>query len=589
MLALMAAGLSIRPASADDARHGIAMHGMPALAKDFAHLPYANPDAPKGGRLVLGLQGTFDSFNPFIIKGVVPHYITGNVIQSLMLRSVDETFTLYGQIARRVVMPEDRSFVTFEIDQRARFSTGDPLTARDVLFSFEILREKGRPGLRNSYRRVDKASLVGDTAIRFDLASANDRELPLILGLMPIFSQKHVNSETFDQTSLSPPIGSGPYVIVQVDPGKSFTLKRNPDYWAKDLPISRGLYNFDEIRVDLYLDANSLFEAFKAGQIDLRFENDPAKWMTGYDIAAVRQGRIQRESVPIRIAKPMTGFVFNTRSPLFADIRLREALASMLDFDWINQNLYFGAYTRTGSFFEGSEFSARGIPASAHEKHLLNPFPDAVRPEVMEGTWQPPAADGSGRDRALTKRALDLLEQAGLRLDGDTMRLGDGKAFAFDLMVQTRPQERLALVYAQSLKRIGIEAKVRLRDESQYWKRLRSYEFDMAHYSWNPSLSPGNEQIERWSSDRATVQGSLNFAGVRSPAADAMLKAILAARDKSDHVDAVRALDRILLSGFYVVPLFHLRDQWLARQSGIRWPNRSPLFGTSPELMWREA
>jgi peptide/nickel transport system substrate-binding protein len=589
---LLACALALLGPSAAEAgerpRHGLAMHGEPALAPDFAHLPYADPAARRGGRITLGFQGTFDSLNPLIVIGVAPDLVPRYVLQSLMTRSADEPFTLYGLVARSVEMAPDRGAVTFNLDPRARFSDGRPLTAEDVRFTFDLLREHGKPFYRSSFAAVRAVEVADPHRIRFDLAGAGDRELPLIIAMMPILPAHATDRERFRDTSLVPPIGSGPYAITEVRPGERIVLTRRRDFWADGLPVLRGVYNFDEIRYDFYRDSNTLFEAFKAGLYDFRVETDPGRWTTGYDIPAVTGGRIGRETVPIRTPKGMNGYVFNTRRALFADVRTREALGLLFDFDWVNRNLYFGILHRSNSYFAGSELSSAGRPATEAEQRLLAPFGNAVRPDIMAGTWAPPESDGSGRDRDLARRALDLLGEAGWALDGDTLRHRDTREpFRFELLVNSRPQERLALNYAQSLRRIGVEASIRLVDDAQYWRRLSRFEFDMVQWVWPASPSPGNEQRGRWGSEAAGRAGSLNFAGARSPAIDAAIEALLRAESREDFVLAVRSLDRILLSGFFVVPLFFVGDQWLAYDTTLRHPALHPLLGTSFDVWWR--
>ncbi|EIM28919.1 ABC transporter substrate-binding protein [Microvirga lotononidis] len=569
-------------------RHGIAMHGEPGLAPDFEHLPYANPKAPRGGRITLALQGTFDSLNPLIVLGVAPDVVPRYVLQSLMMRSTDEPFTIYGLVARTVEMPDDRSSVTFNLDPRARFSDGHPLTAEDVRFSFEALKKYGKPFHRSSFSQVKAVEILDPHRIRFDLSGSNDRELPLLIGMtMPIFPAHATNLETFDRTSLTPPIGSGPYALTEVRPGERVVLTRRKDYWGEDLPVTRGLYNFDEIRYDFYRDANTLFEAFKAGLYDFRIEGDPGQWATGYDIPAIRDGRIVRETLTTRLPKGMNGFVFNTRKPLFADVRVREALGYLFDFDWVNRNLYFGQLTRSDSYFAGSDLAATGRPADERERALLAGFPGAVREDVLEGRWVPPAGDGSGRDREMARRALALLADAGWVLENDVLRRKDtGEPFAFEMLVNSRSQERLALNFSQSLSRIGVQARVRLVDDVQYWRRLARFDFDMVQWLWPGTPSPGNEQRNRWGSAAAQRGGSQNHAGVASPAVDRLIDSLLEAKTREDFVSSVRALDRTLLSGFYVVPLFYVKDQWLAYKSGLRRPDRTPLMGTNIDTWW---
>jgi peptide/nickel transport system substrate-binding protein len=591
LLGLLAALLAASPASlaGTQARHAIAMHGEPAMPENFTHFRYADPDAPKGGRLTVGVLGTFDSLNPLIVKGVPAQSLRGYVIESLMARGYDEPFTLYGLLARSVETDAARSYVTFNLDERAKFSDGKPVTPEDVIFSWQLLRDKGRPNFRTYYAKVTKAEVVGKHSVRFDLSGAEDRELPLILGLMAVLPRHAIDPDKFDETSLTPIVGSGPYVVTAVDVGKSVTLERNPNYWGRDLPVNRGFWNFDTVRFDYYRDANAHFEAFRKGLFDINLETDPSRWETAYDFPAARDGRVVKEELPTGLPQGMLAFVFNTRRPVFADIRVREAIAGLLDFEWINRNLFYGRYQRTGSFFEGSELSSRGRPADARERALLAPFPDAVRPDVMEGTWAPPTSDGSGRDRKRLKAALDLLAQAGYAIDGTVLKQrATGKPFTFEILVTTKDQERIALAFARSLKRAGITPSIRMVDAVQYEQRRISFDFDMIQYRWDESLSPGNEQAFYWGSASADEQGSRNYMGVRSAAVDAMIAAMLKAERRPDFVSAIRALDRVLLSGQYVVPLYHLPAQWVARWRSIRHPTATSLYGYLPETWWRE-
>lgn len=576
-------------AQASEARHALAMHGEPALPEDFSRLSYADPAAPKGGRLVQGVLGTFDSLNPFIVRGIAPQSIRGYVVESLMARGYDEPFTLYGLLARKVETDAQRSYVTFHLDPAARFSDGKPVTADDVLFSWQLLRDKGRPNHRTYYAKVANAAVVGERAVRFDLSGSNDRELPLILGLMPVLAKHAVNPETFEETSFQTPLGSGPYVVSQVDPGKSVTLKRDPNYWGRDLPINRGLWNFDEIRFDYYREANSHLEAFKRGLYDIRNEQDPGRWQVAYDFPAARDGRVIKEALPSGMPKTSTFFVFNTRRPIFSDIRVREAISLLFDFEWINHNYFFDLYRRTAGYFDGSELSSRGRPADERERALLAPFSSSVRADVLDGTWSPPVSDGSGRDRGTLKRALGLLAAAGYELRGTQLvERGSGRPFAFEIMVTARDEERLALLFSQSLKRAGITARVRVVDPVQYEGRRLAYDFDMIENRWDQSLSPGNEQAFYWGSEAAAQPGTRNYMGIKSPAVDAMIAALLKAESREDFVAAVRALDRVLISGFYVIPLFHLPAQWVARWDTIGRPATTSLYGYLPETWWRK-
>ena len=557
----------------------IAMHGDPALQDAFDHLPYADPAAVKGGRLAIGFLGTFDSLNPFNLKaGSTAQGMNGNVFETLMTRSLDEPFTLYGLIAQSIETGADRTSVTFRLDPRAHFSDGEQITSADVRFTFDLLKTKGRPQQRAAYSLVKSIETPDALTIRYDLTGINDREMPLTLALMPVLPRHKIDPAKFDDASLDIPTGSGPYVVADVKPGQRIILRRDKNYWARDLPVRRGLYNFDEIDIEYFRDANSLFEAFSAGLLDFREETNPARWTNAYDFPAIRDHRMIREALPAGGPKGLEGFVFNLRRPLFEDIRVREALGLLFDFEWINANLYNGLYKRTKSFFDDSELASTGRPADAAELALLAPFPGAVREDILEGRWRPAATDGSGADRIEPKRALALLKEAGYDIEGGRLTKG-GEALSFEIMVKDRNQERLALNYADSLGRIGVAAKVRLVDEVQYQRRRQKFDFDMMIGSWLASASPGNEQRSRWGSASAEQEASFNLAGVKSPAIDAMINALLSAKTHEDFIAAVRAYDRLLLSGFYVVPLFHSPDQWIAASAKLARPKNLPRYG----------
>jgi peptide/nickel transport system substrate-binding protein len=569
--------------------HGIAMHGEPKYPANFAHFDYVNPSAPRGGRAMFGVQGSFDSLNPLIIKGNAAPGGREYVYESLLARAFDEPFSLYGLLAESVETPDDRSWVTFTLNPKARFSDGHPVTVEDVIFSLELLREKGRPNHRSYYAKVEKIVRIGERGVKLIFTPDGDREMPLIMGLMPVLPKHLIEPEQFDKTSLAPLVGSGPYTIETVEPGTRLTLKRNPDYWGEGLPVNRGLYNFEEIQYEFYRDGNTMFEAFKKGLFLLNWESDPSRWAREYDFPAVQDGRILKKSFQTGVPAGMTALVFNTRRPIFADRRVREALTLLFDFEWLNQNLYHGLYERTQSYFQGSELASHGRAADARERELLAPFKDAVSDAAMEGRLTQPLTDGSGRDRTNRREALGLLQQAGYELRaGKLVDKATGAPFSFEMLAATRDQERLLLNYARSLRQTGIEVRIRQVDAAQYQSRKTSFDFDMIQYSWGASLSPGNEQSFRWSSGAADAEGSFNYAGVKNPAVDAMIAALLAAKTREDFVSAVRALDRVLMSGAYVLPLFHLPGQWLAHWRQLRHPETTPLYGAQIDTWWIE-
>ena len=531
-----ATGVKLTPA------HGLAMHGNLKHAPDFMNFSYVNPNAKKGGTVKLGVQGTFDNLNPFIVRGVAAAALRGNIFESLMARAMDEPFTLYGHLAETVSVPDDRSSITFKLRKIARFSDGKPITADDVIFTHALLRDHGRPNHRSHYSKVAEIKKLGPLEVRFTFKAGTDREMPLIIGLMPILPKHFYDPETFEQTTLKPPTGSGPYKVDRVEPGKSIIYKRNENYWAKDLPTTRGRFNFDEIRYDYYRDAAALFEAFKKGLIDIRYEGDPGKWNIAYDFPAAKSGKVIREAYDLGYPSGMDALVFNTRRTQFRDIRVRQALTLLFDFEWINKNLYHNAYVRTQSFFDRSLLSSNGKKADKYEWNLLKPYIDELDNRIIEGVHEFPVSDGKGRNRANLKAALKLFDEANYGLKGGKLtERGTGEPFTFEILAASRSQERLFLNYVRSLKRAGIDARIRLVDSAQYQQRRQTFDFDMLKNRWGASLSPGNEQIHRWASKYANTDGSYNLAGVKSPAVDEMINAILAAREHGDFVSAVRA------------------------------------------------
>lgn len=573
---------------------GIAMHGEPALPADFANLAYANPDAPKGGRITYGFVGSFDSLNPFIVKGSAPRGLWDetlgrNVWESLLTRNRDEPFSLYGLLAESVETPDDRSWVEFTLRPEAKFADGEPVKPEDVIFTVELLREKGRPPTRPMLSNaVDKVEKVGERGVRLTFKGAPNRELPLLIGLMVILPKHAIDPATFDTTSLTAPLGSGAYSVAEVDAGRSVLLKRREDYWGKDLPIKRGIDNFDEIKVEYYRDSGGYFEAFKKGLFDVIRETDPTRWATQYSFPAVADGRVVQANFPTKLPKAMSGFVFNTERPIFADPKVREALTYCLDFEWLNRSLYHGLFKRTGSFFQGSELSALGIPASEEEKALLAKFPDAVRPEVMDGTYAPPVSDGSGTDRNTLRKAFDILEEAGYERKDDALVDASGKPLAFEVLVREQEDENLALAMQRTCALLGAKISVRRVEPSQYEVRIKDFDYDMLRFVYPSSLSPGNEQNNRWSSESKHNPGAFNFSGASDPAIDAMINALLNAGDREAFVTAVRALDRVLISGHYLIPLFYAPDDWWALWARVKHPDALSLYGAEPTTWWIE-
>jgi len=571
------------------ARHGIAMHGEPKHPPGFARFDAADPAAKPGGRLSRGVLGTFDSLNPYIIKGVAAAGVRDLVSESLLARGLDEPFTLYGLLAESVAVPDDRSEVTFTLNPAARFSDGTPVTVDDVVFTFDVLKAQGRPNHRSYFQKVEATERIGERTIRFKFQSGVDRELPLILGLMPILSSKVLTPETFDQTRLDTFVGSGPYRIAKVDPGRLIAYERDPNWWARDLPVNRSRYNFDEVRFEYYRDATTMFEAFRSGVLDVRYEDDPGQWSQGYDFPAVRDGLVVKSEIETQQPAGMTALVFNTRRPVFADRAVRRALIQMFDFEFLNRTLYNNLYRRTQSYFERSILSSAGRPADDEERRLLAPFMRVVEPEILDGTATLPVTDGSGRNRANQQKALDILKGAGWVADGGRIvNVKTRQPLNFEVLVTSVAAQRLLSSFRADLERLGIAMTIRQVEGTQYQARLRTYDYDMIVASWPSSLSPGNEQTFRWSGVVGRQDGSFNFAGVDNPAADAMIEAMLAARSVDTFRSGVRALDRVLRSGDYVIPLSHVPNVWIAHKRTIRMPASVPVAGVSSDTWWQE-
>ena len=570
-------------------QHGIAMHGEPGYSADYTHFNYAEPGAPKGGSLILSVVGTFDNTNPLIIKGVPAAGVRAHVYESLMARALDEPFSLYGLIAETIETPDDRSWVAFKLRPEATFSDGKPITVDDVIFSLETLREHGRPNHRTYYSKVSKIERPDERTVKFVLGPELDREMPLILGLMPILPKHILSGRDFEKTTLEAPIGSGPYVVEEVDPGARIVYKRNPDYWAAKLAPNVGRHNFDQIRYDYFRDGNTAFEAFKKGLVDMRSEGDPTRWATGYEFPAKKDGRVVLEEFKTGLPSGMSAFVLNSRREVFADKRVRAALIQMFDFEWANKSLFHGLYTRTQSFYDNSELSSHGRTADEIERALLSKFPDVVTPEILDGTYELPKTDGSGRNRTNRRIATRLLKEAGYEIrNGVLTNSKTGQPFTFEFIATSREQERLALHFARGLKKLGIQMEVRQVDSAQMQRRRETYDFDMINYTWFASLSPGNEQTFYWGTDGRDRQGTRNYMGADDPAIDAMISALLAARDRPEFSSAVRALDRVLLSGKYVVPLFHSPARWAARWSYLKHPEAVSLYGQQLDTWWRD-
>ena len=577
--------------------NGIAMHGTPALRAGFDHFPYANPDAPKGGKITYGVVGTFDGLNPFVIRSFrttarglfADEQFGGLVYESLMVRTRDEPFTLYGLIADNVILNDDRTEITFHLNPKARFSDGTAITADDVLFTVDLLKNMGRPPFDRYMKRIEHIEKLDEQTVKMEFPHSKDREFPFILASsMPVLPKHAIDVENFEKNGLTPIPGSGPYIISHIDAGERIIYERDPNYWGKDLPVNRGLNNFDTVQIEYFRNDNTRFEAFKKGILDVFLEEpaNPNRWRLSYNFPAVRHGDVIKESFKKGTPADMIGFVFNTRKPIFKDRKVRQALSLVFDFEWVNHNLFNDVYSRTEGFWCGSTLSAVGRPASDKEKQLLSPYPDAVLPEVMDGTWHNIKTDGSGIDRASAEKAWQLLKEAGYKLQNRQAIGLDGQPLHFEIMTQSLEEEKIALAYQRSLERIGVKVDVRTVDDTQYQNRLTSFDYDVIVGKLKASLSPGNEQLNRWGSSSRDLEGSFNFAGTSDPAIDAMISALLDARSNEDFTAAVRALDRVLISGSYYLPLYHLPDQWVAHWSRIEYPAYTPLYGYRLPAWW---
>lgn len=568
-------------------RHAIAMHGEPLYPPGFSHFAYANPGAPKGGAITYGAIGSFDSLNPFIVRGTSALGLREHVFESLLARGFDEPFTLYGLLAEAVEVPADRSWVAFTMNPDAHFSDGTPVTVDDVVFSLETLRDKGRPNYKTYYSKVERIERIGAQTVKFHFTPDGDREIPLILGLMPIIPKHAYGQRDFGAANFDTPLGSGPYVVDRSVPGKRIVYRRNPDYWGRDLPVNAGHYNIDVITYEYFRDTNASFEAFKTGIYHARPEDDPVRWTTGYNFPALRDGKVRKVTVETGLPSGMYGLVFNTRRPELANKLLRDALIHLFNFEWINENLYFGSYVRTKSFFDNSELGSNDRAASERERKLLAPFPGAVLLDVMEHGWRAPMGDPQGQDRANRASAIALLEAAGYSLrNGRMTHVSTGRPLQLEILVATPAEERLALTYTRMANRVGIAIAVRNVDPSQYQERRNNYDFDMIFNTWFSSLSPGNEQSFYWGSAAADVPGTRNYMGVKDPAIDAMIEAMLAAKSREDFIAAVRAMDRVLMSGAYMIPLFHQPQQWLALWDKVKVPETASLYGYRSSTWW---
>lgn len=563
----------------------MAMLGEPASSPDKP-LPYANPEAPQGGTLRQANVGTFDSLNPFIVKGNAAKDLRTYVFESMMYRNYSEPFTLYCLLCESIDVSDDRQTFTYKLRPEAKFSDGSPVTSADVVASMETLRDHGRSNFKNSFSKVKTVETPDDHTLIFH-QEAGDRELPLIIGLMSVISKKSLAGRDFESPSMDGFVGTGPYVLGEAKPDEIVTYKKNPDYWGKALPINKGLWNFDTVRIDYYRDANTAFEAFKKGDADIRTESDPVRWTSAYDFPAVKDGKVTLEKIDSKTPAPTTGFAFNTRRKIFEDVKVREALTMVFDFEWLNANLFGKAFKRTYGYYGGSSISSEGKAADAVELGIIGTTGGGLRADYLDGSYKLPSSDGSGKDRKILRKAVSMLSEAGWTIQDNMLKNAAGEQFAFKISITNSDQEKVALSYKTALELIGIKVEIAKVDAAQFATLQRTFDYDMIPVAWYNSLSPGNEQKLYFGSESKTKEGSRNYPGIADTRIDAAIEAMLHAPDRASFESAVRAEDRLLVSGQYIVPFYDAGGQWVARWNYIGRPDAQPLPGFEGTTLWR--
>ena len=563
------------------------MTGQPKMPPDFTHLDYANPQAPKGGMLRLSATGTFDTLNPFSLKGKSAQGLN-LTYDRLMGRSWDEPFTLYPLIAQRVVVPADRSSLEVYVNPKATFQDGSPITADDVIFSFTTLKEKGRPNMRQVYKLVSSIEKIGTNGVRFKLGPGFDRETVMILAMMPVLSKSYWTGKEFDKTTLTAPVTSGPYKAVTIDPGRRVVYERDRTYWARDLPINKGLYNFDRITYDYFRDEAVAFEAFKSSNVDIRTELDPGRWSMAYDFPALKTGQVRKENIKHGRVERTWGFIFNTRRAPFDDLQIRKALSLMIDYTWINQNIFHGQYKPTTSFYPNSELAAIGSPSVA-ELELLEPFRKDLPPEVFGPAWQMPNSGTPAANRVAQREADALLKNSGWIIrDGKRVNQKTGRPLSFEILLQTADDEKVALSFRRALAKLGINVTLRVLDTAAFRDRLNGFDYDMTLYFWQNTLSPGTEQMIYWGCEAAKQEGRFNFSGICTPATDLLAKGIPSVHTREELIARTRALDRVLTWSHIMIPLFYSGKDMLGVASGLQHPAQTALYGNVMENWWFE-
>jgi microcin C transport system substrate-binding protein len=586
-LVLLAAAGSVFAGTLDgvEGQHAIAMHGSVKYPPGFTHFDYTNPDAPKGGSLLMHRIGTFDSFNSFIVKGN-PSADVELIYSVLATQSADEALTQYGELAKEIYMPENRSWVAFKLRAEARWHDGKPITVEDVIWTFNTLVKEGLPFFRFYYGNVAEVIKVGDDIVRFNFKPGENQELPLIIGQLVVLPKHYWSTRDFSKTTLEPPLGSGPYRIKTFEPGRSLILERVDDYWGKNIAVHKGYYNFDEMRFDYYRDGDIALEAFKAGEYDLRQESSAKDWATAYEFPAVKEGLIIKRPFEHNRTAGMQGFVFNSRSAIFEDVRVRKALAYAFDFEWSNQNLFYNQYVRSRSYFDNSELAATGLPGP-DELKFLEPLKAQLPAEVFTTAYEPPAGGGPRALRKNLRVAGKLLEEAGWSIkEGKRVHRDSGQQLSFEVMLVSPSWERIVLPFGRTLEKLGVALSVRTVDTSQYRQRLDSYDFDMIVTTFPQSQSPGNEQRAMWGSDGALLEGGRNYIGIRDPAIDVLIEHVIEAKDRRTLVAATRAMDRALQWGHWVIPHWHISYDRVVYWNKFSQPEITPARGFSFGAWW---
>ena len=568
--------------------HGIAMHGNPKYLKGFKHLDYANPKAPKGGNLRLAVTGSFDSINSFIIKGSAA---AGRqyVFESLLGRVWDEPFSLYGLIAESIEVPDDRSWVKFVLRPEAKFHDGKKISSEDIIFSWDLLRKEGRANMRLFYNKVSKAEKISNDIVKFTFKKEElDRELPLLMGLMPVLSKNYFSKVEFNKTTLKPIVGSGPYRIKEIIPGRKIVYQRDKNYWGNDLPIRVGHNNFDTVSYEYFRDSNVLMEAFKSGEFDLRPEYSASRWRSAYNFPSVNNGKVKLEEIPNSRPSGMKAFVFNTRKEIFKDLNVRKAIGYAFDFEWINKNLFNNVYIRTNSFFANSNLASYGLP-SIEERELLEPIKQYIPKTVFKQKYRPQSSETNNEIRIGLRKANILLEKSGWVIEkGKRVKLINGKKIflKFEILLVNPDNERIAIIFSRNLKKLGIEVSIRTVDSAQYQKRRQNYDFDMIINKWRVTLSPGNEQAFYWGSNAANTSGTRNYIGIKNEGVDILINKITKTTERKELVTAIKALDRVLLHNFFVIPMYHIEIDRVAYWNKISRPNKTPIYGYVLETWW---